>query len=81
MNKYLRKEIIRAALKDVLKYNYKELTQDDPDRIYFSIGNDIYFIRLWNVFKDKIVDYSLFKAVDNHGEEIVEGIIDLDNIY
>lgn len=78
MNKFIRKEIVRAALKEALRYKYKEEEQDNPDRICFSIGNDKYIIRLWDVFKEKIVNYTLYKEVDNHGEEIIEGILNLD---
>ena len=78
MNKFLRRAIVKAALRDALKYKYNDEEQYDPDRIFFSIGNDKYIIRLWDIFKDKIVDYTLYKDVGNHGEEIVSGLCDLD---
>lgn len=46
----------------------------DLDRLYFTMGNQEYIIRMWNISSCGKVDYTLFKAVDNHGETIGRGI-------
>ena len=47
----------------------------DLDRLYFTMDNQEYTIRMWNICaKCGKVDYTLYKTVDNHGETIGGGI-------
>lgn len=45
----------------------------DLDRLYFILGNEEYDIRMWNIGINGEVDYTLFRLVENHGEEVDKG--------
>ena len=55
------------------KINTDTVTIDDFDLDRVYINNDEYTLRMWNIFEDGNVSYTLFKTVGNHGKPLGSG--------
>ena len=55
--------------------NYKSLSLEDRDidRIWLKIDGYEYLIRMWNIFENGNVDWSLFKSLEDNSEEVAKG--------
>ena len=49
------------------------ITDADLDRVYFEIEGDDYIVRMWNI-TDRTIEYTLYKCVGDHGEDISSGV-------
>ena len=46
----------------------------DIKRLIFIMDNQEYTIRMWNIYEDGEVEYTLYKRVENHGEDVDRGV-------
>ena len=73
------KEIVKALVQEVTakaKLNKAIVEYYDLDRVHFKIEEQGYAIRMWNIHqvgKKIFIRWTLFKLIDNHGEEICDG--------
>lgn len=69
-------EIIYNVLNDAniddKNYIFDEYNSD-LDRLYITIDNEEYCIRMWNISESGRIDYTLYKLVEDKGEEIESG--------
>lgn len=49
------------------------ITDADLDRVYFEIEGEDYIVRMWNI-TDRTIEYTLFKCVEDHGEDVSRGV-------
>lgn len=56
-----------------VKYKSFRLEDSDLDRIWLNIDGYEYLIRMWNIFENGNVDWSLFKSLEDHSEEVAKG--------
>jgi len=55
------------------KIKMAHLIDYDLDRIYYKYNNCEYIIRLWNITECGIVEFSIYKTIEDHGEYIYSG--------
>ena len=46
----------------------------DLKRVIFIMDGDEYVIRMWNILCNGKVEYTLYKTVEDHGEDIDRGV-------
>ena len=49
------------------------ITDADLDRVYLEIEGEDYIVRMWNI-TDRTIEYTLFKCVGDHGEDVSRGV-------
>ena len=49
----------------------------DLDRIYVDLWDDEYIIRMWNISQEGVIDFTVYRFNQDHGERLVSGRIQL----
>ena len=73
LNEIINDLVFRIFAKYKIDINTIEIDDFDLDRVY--INNDEYTLRMWNIYRDGNVEYTLYKTVDNGGLSIGSGKI------
>ena len=73
MDSFIKYALARAGIKS----EGYSVPYQDLDRIYVDLWDDEYIIRMWNISQEGVIDFTVYRFNQDHGERLVSGRIQL----